>query len=160
MSKNQKIGNNTTSQEIVDYILNINYYEAKIEVEIHSNKNINKYVIKQKYQGPDNVFQEILEPSNIQGIKMTKIKNQLKLENTRLNLSSIFENYDYISDNSLDLSSFIKDYKMDKNAKWKDENDEIIMMESNAEKEKKLWIQDVNKNTKTYILYSDIDIKQ
>ena len=34
MSKNLKIGNNTTSQEIVNYILSINSYETKVEVEV------------------------------------------------------------------------------------------------------------------------------
>ena len=51
MSKNLKIGNNSTSQEIVNSILNINSYETKIEVEVKSNKNSNKYIIKQKYNG-------------------------------------------------------------------------------------------------------------
>ena len=53
-TKNFKIGNNTSSQEIVDYILNINSYEAIIEVDIKSNKNENKYKIKQIYNGKDN----------------------------------------------------------------------------------------------------------
>ena len=43
MAKTSKIGNNSTSQEIVDYILNISSYEAEIEVEVKSNKNSNKY---------------------------------------------------------------------------------------------------------------------
>ena len=42
MAKNFKIGNNTTSQEIVDHILNISSYEAEIEVEVKSNKNRKK----------------------------------------------------------------------------------------------------------------------
>ena len=50
-TKNFKIGNNTSSQEIVDYILNINSYEAVIEVNVNSNKNENKYKIKQIYNG-------------------------------------------------------------------------------------------------------------
>ena len=42
-AKNLKIGNNTTSQEIVDFILNMTSYEAKIEVNVQSNKNESKY---------------------------------------------------------------------------------------------------------------------
>ena len=38
-AKNIKIGNNSSSQEIVDYILNISSYETQIEVEVKSNKN-------------------------------------------------------------------------------------------------------------------------
>ena len=68
MAKNINIGNNTNSQEIVNYILNISSYEAKITVEIESNKNKNQYIIKQKYQKPDISTQEIIEPSNIEGV--------------------------------------------------------------------------------------------
>ena len=79
----KKIGNNSTSQEIVDYILNISSYEAKIEVEVKSNKNTNKYILKQQYISPDVATQEVLEPSNISGIKIIKKGNDLKLENTQ-----------------------------------------------------------------------------
>ena len=106
-TKNFKIGNNTSSQEIVDYILNINSYEAVIEVDVKSNKNENKYRIKQIYNGNDNNSQEVLEPSNIAGVKLIKEGNNLKLENSNLNLTNILQNYEYISDNALDLSSFI-----------------------------------------------------
>ena len=41
-----KSGNNKTSQEIVDYILNISSYETIIEVKVESNKNQNCYKIK------------------------------------------------------------------------------------------------------------------
>ena len=37
-----KIGNNMSSQEIAEYILNISSYEATISVEVTSNKNSNK----------------------------------------------------------------------------------------------------------------------
>lgn len=115
----KKIGNNSTSQEIVDYILNISSYEAKIEVEVKSNKNTNKYILKQQYISPDVATQEVLEPSNISGIKIIKKGNDLKLENTSLNLSNIFENYEYLADNALDLSCFIEDYKKVKFKLWR-----------------------------------------
>ena len=38
-AKTSKIGKNSSSQEIVNYILNISSYETKIDVEIKSNKN-------------------------------------------------------------------------------------------------------------------------
>ena len=114
----KKIGNNSTSQEIVDYILNISSYEAKIEVEVKSNKNTNKYILKQQYISPDVATQEVLEPSNISGIKIIKKGNDLKLENTSLNLSNIFENYEYLADNALDLSCFIEDYKKSQNSNY------------------------------------------
>lgn len=170
-SKNLKIGKNTSSQEIVDYILNINSYETEIEVEVKSNKNENKYVIKQKYDDPNNNMQEVIEPSNIAGVKIIKEGKNLKLENTNLNLISMFENYEYISDNSLDLSSFIEDYKKDEKAEWKEKNEKIVMQTSSGDKLKKhktlyineetgmpekMEIQDDNKKIAVYILYKEV----
>ena len=130
-TKNFKIGNNTSSQEIVDYILNINSYEAVIEVDVKSNKNENKYKIKQIYNGNDNNSQEVLEPSNIAGVKLIKEGNNLKLENSNLNLTNILQNYEYISDNVLDLGSFIENYNNNSNSKWEEKDNKIIMKTSN-----------------------------
>ena len=68
-TKKIKFGNNSSSQEIINNILNISSYETKIEVDVNSNKNANKYIIKQKYVAPDISEQEVLEPKNIEGIK-------------------------------------------------------------------------------------------
>ena len=169
-AKNLKIGNNTSSQEIIDYILNISSYEATIEVEVESNKNKNRYIIKQEYKNLDMLSQEVLEPNNIAGVKMIKNGNQLKIENTKLNLSSIFENYEYISDNGLDLSCFIEDYKSDEKASWREENNQIIMITKHEEQEKTLWIDRetgkpikleikwTNKKSQVYILYNEVNI--
>ena len=169
-AKNLKIGNNTSSQEIVDYILNISSYETKIEVEVQNNKNQNKYILKQQYKGPDRIEQEVIEPNNIAGFKISKEGNQLKIENTNLSLSSIFENYEYVADNVLDLCSFIKDYQSDEKADWKEENNQIIMTTKQENAERKLFIDRntgkpqkmevkwVNKNTTVYILYNEVNI--
>ena len=110
-AKTSKIGKNSSSQEIVNYILNISSYETKIDVEIKSNKNSNKYKIKQTYINNENNTQEVLEPSNIQGVKIIKEGNNLKIENTKLSLTKIIENYSDITQNNLDLMSFIENYK-------------------------------------------------
>ena len=173
MVKNLKIGNNKSSQEMVDDILNIKAYEAVIEVEVKSNKNQNKYIIKQKYNGKNESYQEVLEPSNIKGVKIIKTNGELKLENTNLNLVSIFENYEYLSENYLDLDSFISDYKENENSKYREEQEEIIMETSSKENLKikkslyinkktgmptKLEIEDTNKKTAVYILYSEVNV--
>lgn len=172
-AKNLKIGNNTTSQEIVNNILNINNYEAIIEVKVISNKNENCYILKQKYNGIDDNSQEVLEPSNIAGVKIIKNGKTLKLENTNLSLTSLFENYEYISDNSLDLNSFIKDYKENQKSEWKENENEVIMKtssESKIRKNKTLYIskntgkpikmeiEDANKNIAVYILYNEVTV--
>ena len=171
----KKIGNNSTSQEIVDYLLNISSYEAKIEVEVKSNKNTNKYILKQQYISPDVATQEVLEPSNISGIKIIKKGNDLKLENTSLNLSNIFENYEYLADNALDLSCFIEDYKKSQNSNYEEKDNKIIMNvqtknENKYRQSKKLYIDkstgnplkmeitDINQNITVYILYNEVKI--
>lgn len=170
-AKSLKIGNNTSSQEIVDYILNIKSYETVVEVETKSNKNENKYVIKQKYNGENENSQEILEPENIQGVKIIRSGKTLKLENTNLKLTSIFENYDYLSQNCLDLNSFIEEYKNDINSKWEEKNGQIIMKTNLSKDMKKelyiskengkpvkMNIEDTSKKTAIYILYREVNV--
>lgn len=174
-AKTLKIGNNTTSQEIVNYILNISSYEAQIEVEVKSNKNTNKYRIKQKYIDNENSEQEVIEPSNIQGIKIIKERNNLKIENTKLALTKVLEEYKDISRNNLDLNSFIENYKNNSNSKFKEENGQIMMettaiIENNYQKYQKLYIskesgkptkmeiKDTNQNVSIYIIYNEIKI--
>ena len=125
--KNSKSGNNKTSQEIVDYILNISSYEVQVTVNVTSNKNSNKYILKQIYQSPNKGMQEVIEPSNIEGIKIENDGKNLKLENSQLNLNKILENYNYLGDNCLDLYSFIEDYKQDNKSKFEEKDTEIIM---------------------------------
>lgn len=168
--KNLKIGNNSTSQEIVDYILNISSYEAIIEVEVNSNKNSNRYILKQQYAESGDSIQEVIEPSNIAGVRIIRSENQLTLENTNLSLTSIFDHYEYVSDNILDLNCFIQDYKIDTKATWKEENNQIIMMTNQNDEEKTLWIDRTtakpvkieikwtNKNNIVYILYNEVNL--
>ena len=172
-SKNFKIGNNTTSQEIVDNILNMSSYKATIAVDVKSNKNESKYVLKQSYSGEEDNWQEVIEPSNIAGVKVTKSGKSLKIENANLNLSSIFENYEFISDNCLDLNSFIESYKNDAKSEWKEKDNQIIMKTSSSKKSKsqrilyisketgnpvKMEIEDTNKNMAVYILYTEVSV--
>ena len=174
-AKTSKIGKNSTSQEIVNYILSISSYETEIEVEVKSNKNSNKYKIKQKYICSENNIQEVIEPSNIQGVKIIKEGTNLKIENTKLSLTKIIENYNDITQNNLDLIEFIENYKNNSNSQFKEENNQIIMettakTESNYQKYKKLYIskengkpikmeiKDTNQNTIIYIIYNEIEI--
>lgn len=175
MAKTSKIGNNSTSQEIIEYILNISSYETQIDVEIKSNKNSNKYKIKQTYIANNKSEQEVIEPSNIQGVKIIKEGTNLKIENTKLSLTKIIENYSDITQNNLDLISFIESYKNNPNSKFKEENNQIIMettakTENNYQKYETLYIsketvkptkmeiKDTNQNTIIYIIYNEINI--
>ena len=174
-AKTSKIGNNSTSQEIIEYILNISSYETEISVEIKSNKNSNKYKIKQTYIANNKNEQEVIEPSNIQGVKIIKEGANLKIENSKLSLTKIIENYSEITQNNLDLISFIESYKNNPSSKFKEENNQIIMettakTENNYQKYETLYIsketgkptkmeiKDTNQNIIIYIIYNEINI--
>ncbi len=173
--KNLKIGNNKNSQEIVDYILNLSSYEAEVTVNITSNKNSNKYILKQKYQKDKERIQEVIEPSNIAGVKIINDGKNLKIENSNLNLNEIIENYTNLENNNLDLSMFINEYKNSNESSYEEKDDEIIMKVKNDKeniyvKEKtlyinkktykpvKLEIKDNKQKERIYILYNEVEI--
>ena len=173
--KNSKTGNNKTSQEIVDYILNISSYEVNVTVNVTSNKNSNKYILKQTYKSPNQSMQEVIEPSNIAGVKIEKDGTNLKIENSQLSLSTILENYSYLGDNCLDLYSFIEDYKQDEKATFEEKDTEIIMKASNniqniymqekilhinknTHNPTQMEIKDNKQKTTIYILYNEVKV--
>ena len=141
-TKNSINGNNMNSQEIVDYVLNVKSYKSRVTVHVNSNKNTNKYIIKQEYNTENGCVQEVLEPSNIAGVKITKKDENLTIKNTNLNISKILNNYKGLDGNSLDLSNFIHEYKSNNESKFEQKDNEII-----------LTINSNNKYTKTKILY-------
>lgn len=179
-NKNLNIGNNLnnkTLQEIEEYILNISSYEAEIEITVESNKNKTKYLLDQKYVSPNIEKQVVKEPSNIQGLETIYDGNKLTIHNSKLNLTTIYENYPYLTDNFLWLHSFIEDYREAKSngqkTKLYEENNQVIMEvelsnETPYVASKKLVIdritgniqqlvvQDKNKKNLVYILYKEI----
>ena len=175
MIKKTKIGNNMNSQEIVDYILNIKSYKSNINVQVNSNKNKNKYVLEQEFNTDNGNTQTVIEPANIAGTKIILKDENLKIENTKLNLSQIFENYKGLEDNSLDLNSFIQDYKSSDKSGYEENEKEVIMKTKNNKNNKynqnkvlyidkknklptKLIIEDNNKNMTINIQYNSIEI--
>ena len=171
-SKKIKIGNNSSSQEIIENILNISSYEGIIEVEVNSNKNVNKYIIKQTYIAPNISEQGILEPENIKGIKITKTESEIKVENTNLNMTKIYNNYPYMADNCMDLNTFIENYKKNGKQEYEEKDSEIILevefeenpytkyrtlyISKETGKPTKMEIKDNSKKTLIYILYKEV----
>lgn len=171
------IGNNNlnkTLEEVEDYILNIKEYTATIEVTVNSNKNSNKYLIKQTHK-EKNDEQEVLEPDTIKGVKLTYKDSSLKVENSNLNLEKIYNNYPYIESNILWLNSFIEEYRNSEQRNITEKNEEIVMqierkndkkiateeliLDKKTLKPTKLSIMDNSKNVIVYILYNEIEIK-
>lgn len=175
MIKNSKNGNNISSQEIVDYILNINSYKANLTIQVNSNKNQNKYIMKQEYNSENGSIQEVIEPSNIAGVRIIKKDGNLTIENTSLNLSTIFENYKGLEGNYLDLNTFIDDYKNYDKSNFEENDTEIILKTKNSNENKytqnkilyinkekmkptKLIIEDNNQNMTINIQYNEIEL--
>lgn len=173
--KNSKIGNNKNSQEIVDNFLNLSSYEVQVTVNVTSNKNSNKYILKQTFNSPNISTQEVIEPSNIAGVRIENNGTNVKIENTNLKLSTLLENYNYLGNNCLDLSGFIEDYKKNEDSIFEENDEEIILKtNSNADnnyiQEKTLHIskqtynptemeiKDNKQNTTIYILYNEVKL--
>ncbi|MCI9366352.1 MAG: hypothetical protein HFJ54_07530 [Clostridia bacterium] len=159
-------------------ILNIRSYEAIMEVEVYSNKNTNKYVIKQQYLEPNLIKQEVVEPENIRGLITIFDGTNLTIENNLLGVKALYENYKYVQGNSLSLNSFIEDYLEDRNPEINETDEETIIKvkvlnsQNKYEMYKKLYIDkdtrlptkmeilDINQNITVYILYREIKINQ
>ena len=176
--KNSKIGNNSSSQEIIENLMNLSSYTVKIEMLVYSNKNENKYEIVQSYEkNGDNEksVQEILEPENISGVKIIQENDKLILENSRLSLKNIIENYKYITDNCIDLSSFVKEYKNNENKQQNENEDEVILsfiktdanpyiknriltIDKKTGNPKKMECKSENEKTTLYILYNEVKL--
>ncbi len=176
--KNQNLGNNMSNkniEEIEKYILDISSYQAKVEITVESNKNTNKYLIQQTYQKDKMAKQIVLEPSNIEGLEIKYEEGKLILNNSKLNLSTVYENYPNLAENCLWLNSFIEDYKQERGT-IKEENGIIILetktrnknnqyiynkqlyIDKKTGKITKLLVQDINKKNLIYILYNEITV--
>ena len=180
--KNKIFGNNMSNkniEEIEEYILNISSYEAKVELTVESNKNTNKYILEQLYQKDKISKQTMLEPSNIAGLETKYENGTLTITNSKLNLTTVYENYNYLVENCLWLDSFIQDYIESKNSNECkiSEKDNIITMETKTRnknnkyiyskkliidkktgKPTKLLVQDMNQKNLIYILYTEITV--
>lgn len=174
--KNGKMGNNMinkSEEEVVDSILNIKSYNAKLDISIETNKNTTKYVVSQKVENGKSI-QEVLEPENIAGVITEYDGTNLKIKNNKLNLETTFQNYQYVVENRLWLDSFIKEFKESNTKRVSSKENEIVMEVSNTEnpyntykklyidkktgKPTKMEIEDINKKMLVYILYTEITI--
>ena len=177
--KNIISGNTITSKNtdsIVNNILNMKSYEADVTIEITSNKNKNTYKLKQQNIGDKAYKQIIEEPRNLEWMEIIFKDNNLEIKNTKLNINKIYENYKYIAENELILTSFVKDYNPQNEIKMEEDENQIILevkikKELNRyEKYKKLYInketglpikmeiKDDTQKTLVYILYNEIKI--
>ena len=171
--KNGESGNNKSIKEIEDYILNINSYKAKIKVTVTSNKNVNFYELEQEVIGLQKVEQTALSPDDLKGIKIVYKDGTLEITNTNYNLTKIYKDYPYISNNGLFLTSFLEEYRKAEEKEIKEENGKIKMTYKNEKNKynikqvlyinksnlrpENLQIYDVNNECKVDIVYNEIE---
>ena len=170
--KSIKTGNNISksSEDLIEYILNISSYEAKLEVTVQSNKTTNKYVLEQYYLEPNFSKQVVKEPKNIENLEIIYNGNNLEIKNTNLSLSKIYENYNYLNENILWLNFFIDNYQNNYNV---EENNDEIILSTKIEKYNyraklyfskktslpiKIEVLDNSNQTKIYIEYKEIKL--
>lgn len=167
---------NKSAEEIQKYILDIKSYEAEMEITVKSNKNTNKYLVKQQYVKDGNSKQTVLKPENIEGMEYEYKDNTLILNNSKLNISKVYNDYPYLSDNVLWLSSFSQKYNNSKDKKINENDKEIIMevksddneyyksrklyLEKGTGRPKKMEITDSGNNCIIYISYNEISINK
>ena len=172
--KNEKSGNTKSINEIEQYILNVSSYKAKIEVTVKSNKNVNFYELSQEVKENNETKQIALAPKDLEGIEISYKDGVIQIKNTRYNLTTIYEDYPYISDNSMFLTSFIKGYRNAENKEIKEANNKIeLSYETKKNKynnKQKLYINkssllpenlqilNINNDTKVDILYKEIEL--
>ena len=174
--KNNKSGNtmiNKSEEEIINSILEMKCYSAKLDITIETNKNTTKYKVSQNLDN-GKAKQEVLEPENIAGVITEYDGTNLKIRNNKLDLETTFQNYQYIVENRLWLDSFIEDYKKIENKKKDIEGNQIILelkkednpynlykklyIDRQTGKPTKMMVQDINQKTLVYILYTEITI--
>ncbi len=177
--KKIKYGNNIINksiEELEEYILNIDKYNAQANIIVNSNKNQNTYIVEQEYDKNLNLYkQKVLEPENISGMEFIYEGNNLSIKNSRMTLTKIYNEYAYMGSNELSLAKFIEDYKNNENKKIYEENEEIIMevevKQNNIYiRNKKLYfnkksgsidkieIKDKTQKTTIYILYNKVEL--
>lgn len=146
--KNLKLGNTiikVDKEKVIENILNGRFkYEAKIKV--YSNKNENEYRLRITEDGKNCLIEAVGENS-ISGLRIQKKNGDLTIKNTKLKLDKIYENYREVTDNSLFLSTFKKEYEETDKIR-KEENDNNIV------------IRITLKNETRYIKYKELYISK
>lgn len=167
---------NISQEQIVEEALKeFNNYEANLEITVKSNKNENKYEVNQIVNNQYSK-QEVMSPENLKNMIIELEENKLKILNSNLNMEKIYENYDYVLNNSLFLNTFANDY-FNNNSEIYEKDGKIIVeiklsnnpntyikykylyLDAKSHIPEKLEIKDITKNPYISIIYNDIKFK-
>ncbi|MBR3153098.1 MAG: hypothetical protein IKF52_05845 [Clostridia bacterium] len=112
----------------------------------------------------------------IEGIVIENKDGKVIIKNTKLNLTKIYNDYSYMTDNCLFLDTFFKEWKESDDKKATEEEDyykfemklknqrnkyiqnKILYLDKKSNKPVSLEIRDINQNRTIYILYKEIEI--
>ena len=118
----------------------------------------------------------MMSPENLKNMIIELEKNKLKILNSNLNMEKIYENYDYVLNNSLFLNTFANDY-FNNDSEIYEKDGKIIVeiklsnnpntyikykylyLDAKSYVPEKLEIKDITKNPYISIIYNDIKIK-
>ena len=106
-------GNNKNIERVEDiegWLENIRNYDIEANVIIYSNKNSNTYNLKQ-HKKDNYQRQEIFSNDEGNGMIIENEGNRVIIKNTKLELETVFDNYDEVAKNSVGFDSFIEDYE-------------------------------------------------
>ena len=172
--KTKENGNNKSIQEIEQYILNVTSYKAKIKVTVCSNKNTNYYEFEQEVRSQSYTKQLALSPESLAGMEIIYENGIITVQNTKYNLSQIYENYQYISSNSLYLTSFIDGYRNSTSKEItevdgkiqmsytpklnKYNNKQILYINKSSLEPQNLQVFDINNELRVDIIYNEIEL--
>lgn len=172
--KLEQNGNNKSIQEIEQYILNVTSYKAKIKVTVSSNKNANFYEFEQEVRGQSYSKQLAIAPDSLAGMEIIYENGVITIQNTQYSLSNLYENYPFISTNSLFLTSFIEGYRNSESknitevdgkiqmsyiSKINKYNNKQILYINKAKLElENLQVYDINNELKVDIKYNEIEL--
>ena len=172
--KTEQNGNNKSIQEIEQYILNVTSYKAKINVTVSSNKNANFYEFEQEVRGQSYSKQLALSPDSLAGMEIIYENGVITIQNTQYSLSNIYENYPFISTNSLFLTSFIEGYRNSDSKKIaevdgkiqmsyiskinKYNNKQILYINKAKLEPENLQVYDINNELKVDIKYNEVEL--
>lgn len=171
--KKDEIGNNKNIEEIEQYILNIESYKADIHITVTSNKNVNFYDFTQEVKMPETARQIAMSPDELAGVEILYENGTLQVKNSKYNLSKIYDNYPYISNNQLFLTSFLEGYRNADEKEIEEKENQIIMNYKSGQNKynsiqtlyinkgslrpESLQIMDINKDCKVNIEYKEIE---
>lgn len=171
--KNGNNISNKSADEIIEYILNIQSYEADVTINITTNKTNNTYKAKQQYLKNEKIYkQKITDDKYLDEMTICYNNETLTITNSKIEPAIVYNKYGELIQNNLSLESFINDYNSNKNSTIEENNEYIILyvpkddknnvkslyINKSTNKISEMIIENGTQKSTTYIEYNEIKI--